>query len=225
MNHFSLLLELLRHRKSFLEETYQGVRIKSKTIALLSVNFIFLAVYGAIIGVHHGSLQALSSAVKLPALYLVTLLICLPPLYFLNVLSGSNKSIGQYFVLLLIGVAVNSVLLFSLAPIALFFGLSIRNYKFFQMLNVIIFAIAGIFGVNSFYQGFKFFYERDKQSQTLRLNILRLWLALYAFVGCQMGWILRPFFGTPGKDFQLFRSELESNFYFHVLHLLGFPVK
>lgn len=39
---------------------------------------IFFALYGAIIGSTHGGLQIISSALKLPALYLLTLLICLP---------------------------------------------------------------------------------------------------------------------------------------------------
>lgn len=225
MKTFSILLDLLQNRKEFIEEICTGVRITNKILGQLIVSFIFLAIYGAIIGANHSIMQAFSSAVKLPALYLITLLICLPPLYFFNILSGSKRGIGQYLALLLTGVSVNSVLLFSLAPITLFFGISLKSYKFFQLFNVAIFAIAGLIGVNYVYQAMKFSYERDAETQTARTNILRLWLALYAFVGSQLGWTLRPFFGTPGKPFQLFRSELESNFYLHILHVLGFPVK
>ena len=39
---------------------------------------------------------------------------------------------------------------------------------------------------------------------------------IYAIVGAQMGWILRPFIGAPHLPFRLFR-ERESNFFMSVL--------
>jgi hypothetical protein len=35
---------------------------------------------------------------------------------------------------------------------------------------------------------------------------------MYAVVGAQMGWILRPFIGSPDLPFELFR-ERQSNFF------------
>ncbi|CDN10156.1 hypothetical protein RintRC_1935 [Richelia intracellularis] len=48
---------------------------------MLLCSSLFLVIYGEIIGAFHSWMQALSSAVKLPALYLITLLICFPRLY------------------------------------------------------------------------------------------------------------------------------------------------
>jgi hypothetical protein len=42
--------------------------------------------------------------------------------------------------------------------------------------------------------------------------ILRVWLVVYAVVGAQMAWILRPFVGDPGRPFEWFR-ERDSNFF------------
>jgi len=50
-----------------------------------------------------------------------------------------------------------------------------------------------------------------EQGIKVRTNILRFWLGLYGFVGSQLGWTLRPFFGSPGK-FELFR-ERGGNFF------------
>lgn len=54
--------------------------------------------------------------------------------------------------------------------------------------------------------------ERDERSRFERANraprrIFLAWFAIYGFVGAQMGWILRPFIGTPGLEFQLFRPR------------------
>ena len=80
---FTTLITLLRERQNFLEEMRQGIRLPSKIISLLVCSSLFLAIYGGIIGAYHSWMQAVSSAIKLPVLYLITLLICLPTLYFL----------------------------------------------------------------------------------------------------------------------------------------------
>jgi hypothetical protein len=38
-------------------------------------------------------------------------------------------------------------------------------------------------------------------------QLLGWWVALYVFVGIQMGWILRPFIGSPELPFILFRGK------------------
>ena len=82
MNHFSILIRLLRDRRTFLDEVRSGTKLESKIVSLLVSSSVFFAVYGAIIGAYSGPFQIISSAIKLPALYLLTLLICLPTLYF-----------------------------------------------------------------------------------------------------------------------------------------------
>ncbi len=79
---FEVLMQLLRDRPAFLTEIEQQKNLDKKIVALLFCSSIFLALYGAIIGSTNGALQMVSSAFKLPALYLLTLIICLPTLYF-----------------------------------------------------------------------------------------------------------------------------------------------
>jgi hypothetical protein len=45
------------------------------------------------------------------------------------------------------------------------------------------------------------------------------WVMLYAFVGMQMGWMLRPFVGTPDMPVSFFRDEPFSNAYVVILRL------
>lgn len=225
IKYFAVLISLLRDRQLFLEEIRQGVRIPSKIFSLLICSSIFLAIYGGIIGIYHSWMQALASAVKLPALYLITLLICLPTLYFANIIFGSKRTLGQHFALVLTAVALTSVLLFSFAPISLFFLISTNSYQFLILLNVIIFALTGFIGVSFLYKGANLVLKQDTEGSETRQKILKFWLFLYAFVGMQLGWTLRPFFGTPDSPFALFR-EREGNFYVSIIqslvYLLGF---
>lgn len=290
MKHFSVLISLLRDRKQFFDEIRQNYRIEKKIGSLLVASSAFLSVYGAIIGASSSWLQMISSAIKLPALYLITLTICLPTLYFFDILFGSALTFGQYTLLVLISVSVISVLLFSFAPITLFFLISVHDYNFFLLLNVAIFTFTGLMGVKFFYQAMQIVdrsdapalqpalqparSERlpkfaddlpddpldgasladdflpidasigpsrkpDKLGQPVaaaaaaaakvtqpqaanahtRQRLLQFWLLLYALVGSQLGWTLRPFFGAPGETFQLFRA-IESNFYSQVFRSL-----
>ncbi|HEY9612946.1 actin-binding WH2 domain-containing protein [Allocoleopsis sp.] len=217
---FSVLIGLLRDRTSFLEEIRTGVKLSSKSTALLICSSIFFALYGAIIGSFNGWAQALSSAVKLPSLYLITLIICFPTLYFFNILFGSRKTAGQHFTMLLTAASVISVLLFSFAPITLFFLITTYNYQFFKLLNVAILAITGIIGVKFLYQGMQLLSHEDEEGLKTRMSILRFWLILYAFVGTQLAWTLRPFFGRPNSPFELFR-QMQGNFYLDIFQALG----
>ncbi|HEY9652835.1 MAG TPA: actin-binding WH2 domain-containing protein [Coleofasciculaceae cyanobacterium] len=218
--YFSVLIELLRDRALFLEEIRTGIRLNRKITALLLCSSVFFAVYGAIIGSFNSWAQALSSAVKLPALYLITLIICFPTLYFFNILFGSRKTFGQHFAMLMTAAAVISVLLFSFAPITLFFLISTYNYQFFKVLNVVIFGITGFIGVKFLYQGMQLLSKEDSEGLETRMNVLRFWLILYAFVGTQLAWTLRPFFGNPGRPFELFR-EMQGNFYLDIVKAVG----
>jgi hypothetical protein len=223
--YFTVLISLLRDRTLFLEEVRAGIRLERKNTALFICSSLFFAIYGAIIGSFHSWEQALSSAVKLPALYLITLIICFPTLYFFNILFGSQRTFGQHFAMLLTAVAVISVLLFSFAPITLFFLISTFNYQFFTLLNVAILSITGFIGIKFLYQGMRLMAEEDTEGIETRMRLLRFWLILYAFVGTQLAWTLRPFFGRPGTSFVLFR-ELDGNFYLSIFHaiqeILGF---
>ncbi|MEM6399465.1 MAG: actin-binding WH2 domain-containing protein [Cyanobacteria bacterium P01_D01_bin.116] len=224
--HFNVLLSLLRDRQGFLEEIRQETRLQSKTNSLLVCSSIFFAIYGGIIGASHGWMQALTSTIKLPAFYLLSIMICFPTLFFFNVLFGSRSTLKQHFVVLLTAVSVISVLLFSFAPITLFFLITTPDsYQFFKILNVLIFCITGAFGVKFLYDGMQLLSQENETGKVTRTTILRSWLLLYGFVGMQLGWFLRPFFGNPNDNFQLFRA-VQGNFYLDIVaafsEILGF---
>ncbi|MBK1988693.1 actin-binding WH2 domain-containing protein [Sphaerospermopsis aphanizomenoides BCCUSP55] len=219
--HFGVLLSLLRDRQGFLEEISQEVRLQSKISSLFVTSSIFFAIYGVIIGASNSFGQSLSSAIKLPAFYLLTLIICFPTLFFFNVLFGSRSTFQQHFAVLMTAVSVISVLLFSLAPVTLFFMITAPDsYQFFKLLNVLIFGITGIFGVKFLYEGMQLLSKQDEVGKKTRTTILKSWLFLYAFVGMQLGWFLRPFFGAPGYKFELFRA-VKGNFYLDIVQAIS----
>ena len=75
-------------------------------------------------------------------------------------------------------------------------------------------------GIKSLYQGMRLLTEQDAEGQATRTKILQVWLFLYAFVGSQLAWIMRPFFGNPGSHFELVR-EMQGNFYLDIVEAIG----
>lgn len=220
MKDLAVIETILRNRYHFFIEIRDGVGLRDKMRAMLVSSVIFLALYGAVLGSTHSLWQALSSAAKLPILFLATLVVCSPTLYFFNVLFGSSQSMTQNFALILTAITVTAVLLLSFTPIVLFFLLTTSGYQFFKLLNVAICAISGWMGVLFLSQGMGIVSSSGKEGSKARRNVVRLWIILYAFVGSQMAWTLRPFIGAPSMKFELFR-QLGGNFYANILASIG----
>jgi hypothetical protein len=218
---FAVVETILRDRHQFFEEIREGIGVQQKTRSMVVSTAAFLAVYGAVLGSTHSLIQALSSAAKLPILFLITLAICVPALYVLSVLFGASQRLTQSIALVLSAITVTAVLLLSFAPITFFFMLTTSGYQFFKLLNVLFFVIAGSLGMVFLSQGMQVVSTSDKQEGVkMRRLLLYVWIVLYAFVGSQMAWTLRPFIGYPDAKFELVR-ELGGNFYSNILISLG----
>lgn len=91
--------------------------------------------------------QIIASAIKVPLLFFLTLLVTFPSLYVFNALVGSRLSLGTVLRLLIAGMAVMGALLASFGPIVAFFSASTTSYAFMKLLNVLVFTVAGILGL------------------------------------------------------------------------------
>ncbi|NQT85571.1 hypothetical protein HQ560_02335 [bacterium] len=58
------------------------------------------------------------------------------------------------------------------------------------------------------------------RNRTMAQNVFQVWIVLYALVGAQMGWILRPFILDPNLPAVLFRGR-EHNIFIDVLVSIG----
>ena len=111
-------------------------------------------VYGACMGCYSifkpgGSsyLQLVASTLKVPALFVLTLVITLPSLYVFNALVGSRLTLDAVIRLLVAALAVMMAVLSSLGTIVFFFSLSTTSYPFMILLNVVVFGVSGSLGL------------------------------------------------------------------------------
>jgi hypothetical protein len=193
-------------------------------------------------------LQTLASMLKVPLLFYLTLLVTFPSLYVFNALVGSRLSLVTVLRLLVASLGVMTAVLSSLGPIVAFFSVSTSSYPFMLLFNVVIFSVAGLLGMAFLLQtlhrlstvywqsvpasteGESDAFLVDDPSGALDplenrvlskhvKTVFRLWVVVFALVGGQMGWVLRPFVGSPNSPFTWFRAR-ESNFFQAVFRTL-----
>jgi hypothetical protein len=212
---FYFLDYILRAQMALFEQIYSQQELPRMIAAMVILCSLLSGGYGLVMGMYNGIFQAISSATKLPLLFLLTAIICIPSLYTFNVLLGQSFKFLQTVALMMMTLGTTTILLASLAPIAFFFTLTTPdNYQFLLLLHVVIFALCGVYGVGYLYRGCS--YLAFRMEHPLNKLLLRIWIMIYAVVGMQLGWRLRPFIGNKGMTFELLRSDVDGNFYIAV---------
>ena len=293
---------ILRDRQGIWQQVVEDRQLTRLTGQMLVSSVVALACYGAVLGSFHSVLMALTSAVKLPLLFLVTLAICLPTLYLFNLVFGARLSIRQSLALVMVALTVTAMLALAFAPISLFFLITAPDYDFFKLLNVAILTLAALVGLRFLTGGMRVlnahgllappkpaaipapasaevpvspapagappaavpaaggapsgngvtatvappapapapapvqvppgyvlqpvhqqFVRPPKPQPTATppsMTLLYVWILLFGFVGTQLAWTLRPFFGSPGMPFSLYR-DIDGNFYAEIFRTLS----
>ena len=148
---FTIVGVFLQSPKHFFAEVKVNMGVGKKIVALLLSSVAFLAVYGAVLGSGH-PLLSLNAAFALPVLFLGSLVTCVPVMYLLDVLSGSQRSLSQMVVVLFTSLCAGATVLFSFAPIMIVFRLT-GNLQQYFWLNVGVLAMAMLVGLIYLTQG------------------------------------------------------------------------
>jgi len=181
----------------------------------------FAPIYGGMMGSFHLDSaerlwQVVFSAFKMPFLLFATSLLCLPGFFVLNTLLGLRDDFRESIQAILAGQAGLSVALASLSLLTRFWYFSTSSYRAALLFNTGMFTLATIAAQIVMFRYYRVLIRRRSRHRIM----LYAWLVLYAFVGIQMGWMLRPFVGTPSLQVSFFRAEPFSNAYVVVARLI-----
>ncbi len=226
-NKISLItvFDIFQDRERFFE-LIDDKRNRSRILLYQSLVIVSLAIfYGIVMGSYNSFLQAIVSGFKIPSLLLFALFICFPAFYVIQYMLGSKMTISQMVSTILAGFVVFTTIMASFAPIIIFFMITGNNYAFLKLLHVAIFSFSGFFGMRTIMEALKFSCDKKNVYPKIGITVFKIWIIIFAFVGMQLAWNLRPFVGDKSMKFELFR-EKEGNFYLAVLQstgtLLGF---
>jgi hypothetical protein len=213
----AFLSQLLSDRERFFEEVVDNValgrKLRDGVVTVLALSGFF----GLVAGAYSGPAQAVSAAVKLPFLFFATFVVCFPAFFVVQVLLGSRLRLLQVVVMVVATLALTSVLLAAFVPITAFFLISGANYYFQHLLNIALAAVAGLFGMYALHDGLSVVCERRGVYPRRALSIMRVWAVLFAFVGVQLAWNLRPFLGDRSEPFRVL-GKYQGNFYTAIIY-------
>jgi hypothetical protein len=205
-----------------------------------------LGSYALFRGADQAWLQILASSVKVPLLFLLTLVVTFPSLYVFAALQRLPLDVRGTLRLLLLAIVVHLAVIASLGPVFAFFAASTKSYPFMVLLNVAFFAGGGLLGFMVLRRATRVMFTtpapvtppaataaaadaapppshsvapRHTRDGDQARRVLRIWCLVYGVVGAQMGWLLRPFLGSPSLPFSWFRAR-EDNFFVGVMSAL-----
>lgn len=221
-NKVSLLtvFDIFQDRERFFELIDNKIN-RSRILLYQVLVIVALSIfYGIVMGSYNSFLQAVVSGLKIPSLLLFALFICFPAFFVIQYMLGSKMTISQMVSTILAGFVVFTTIMASFAPIIIFFMITGNNYAFLKLLHVGIFSFSGFFGMRTIMEALKFSCDKKNVYPKIGITVFKIWIVIFAFVGMQLAWNLRPFIGDKTMKFDLFR-EREGNFYLAVLQSTG----
>jgi hypothetical protein len=188
-----------------------------RILLYLTVIFIGAGCFGATVGYWRDPLQVLYTAIKFPAILLLTALGNALLNGMLAPLLGLNITFRQSLVAILLSFTIAAAILGSLSPILLFlvcntpsFAKSGPAYNLLLLTQTVAIAFAGIAANVRLFQ----LLQRLGGSKWVAQKIVFAWLAVNLLLGAQLSWNLRPFVGSPGLQVQFLRpNAFQGNFF------------
>ena len=163
--------------------------------------------------------QMVYSGIKVPLLIAATVMISLPSFFVLNTLLGLRDDFRESLAAIISAQAGLIVILASLFPLTLFAYVSTSHLEKSYPLAILV--NAGMFGLASISAQvlLRGYYSPFIAKSNRHLWMVRSWIFVYAFVGIQASYVLRPFIGNPHTPISFFRKESFQNAYIKVFQL------
>ena len=178
------------------------------------------AAYGAVLAAWRSPLMAAYVAVKLPVVFVATTLVVSAFCWAAGLLCRAGLRYREVLGAVFSAMAVAGSILLALSPVVLYFVFSgapdagTREEMRFahatmMMVHILVLACAGATGNLVLCRAL-----RRRVPPACRLApMVALWIASFAVVGCQLGWIMRPLVGSPNIAVEFLRADaLDSNF-------------
>lgn len=183
-----LLLEtLLKHPGRIIHELH-GDRRPMLALWSLLLALAGMATYGVVVGSLAGGAQLWIAPAKLALGTLLTVLICLPSLYILTCLGGTDVRIRTVAGVLFASICLSSLLLIGFAPVAWIFSQSTDSVAFMGALHLLFWMIGLLFGLRLM-GGMSRFRGATESAH------LKTWALIFIAVCLQMTTTLRPIVG------------------------------
>lgn len=175
------------------------------------------AAYGYTLGMVRAPLMGCYVAVKLPLLVFLTLTINALLNGILAQVLGSGFSFRQTWSAILRSFALFALIVGAISPVVAYFTWQaafhsdpVKAHAVLLLLHVLVIATAGIVANLRLFHGLRLLLPEG----SVAVQVMVAWLLGNLFVGAQLSYLLRPFFGQPNLKIEFLRPDaLTGNFY------------
>jgi hypothetical protein len=198
---------LLRDRAQLLARIRAGDDVAPVLRTMIVTIAVAMAVVGAALGSYRGGVQIAYAAVKLPMVLLGTAALSAPALSAIGAALGRRSRLGADLALVMAALAFGALLLAACAPLVLLGRALELSYHRMILGTVLLFAVAGLASLHVIVGA-----VAGEGAPGGRCAIAGLCL-VFALVGGQLAWALRPYLVRPRAPEPMFVRPVEGSLF------------
>jgi hypothetical protein len=198
---------LLRDRAGMLARIRAGQDLPAILRTMIATIAACMAIVGAALGSYRGGVQIAYAAIKLPVVLIGTAALAAPALTAIGAALGRRARLAADLTLVMAALAFGALLLAAGTPLVLL-GRSIDlDYHRMVLCTVAMFAVAGGAALHLVCRGVAL--EAGPGWRTAVAGLC----VVFALVGGQLSWALRPYLVRPREPQPVFLREVEGSLF------------
>jgi hypothetical protein len=194
----SLIITTLRSPGTVVDDATSDAQTAWLVPRLLLITAVGGAVFGAVVGAHHGGIQVLYAAIKMPILFLVPLAVGLPAIRALFASDDAAPPWRRVGMAGLVGAARTGILAAAASPFLWLTWSVFRDYH-----TAILVLAASLLLVGG--QGLLTLRHALPTFRWIHVAPLGVAAILMGLTTAQTGWVLRPFIARPSAEITFLR--------------------
>jgi hypothetical protein len=210
----ALIDELLRDRDAILRRVAAGVDLATTMRVMLATIVVAMAAVGAALGTFHGDRQIAYAAIKLPLVLIGTAALSAPALTAIGAALGRESRLAVDLAIVTTALAFGALMLSACTPVILFARAVDLGYHRMILVVVVLFAAAGLGSLRIVARALALQARRGWQAP---LAVLCL---VFALVGGQLAWALRPYLVRPRAEQAVFVQYREGSLFDAVVRVV-----
>ena len=209
-----LIDQLLRDRDAMIARIQRGTELRHIMRTMVATIAIAMAIVGAALGSYRGGVQIAFAAIKLPLVLLGTAALSAPALSAIGTALGRRSRVAVDLALVMSALAFGALLLAACTPLVLL-GRALDVPYHRMILGVVcMFSIAGLASLRMIVRALA-----SEAASGWRTAVVGL-CTVFALVGGQLAWALRPYLVRPREQNVVFVRGLEDSLVESILNVM-----
>jgi len=201
----ALIDQLLRDRDAIVVRIAAGKDLMTITRTMVATIAITMAIVGAALGSYRGGIQIGYAAIKLPLVLLGTAALSAPALTAIGAALGRRSRLTADLALVITSLAYGALLLVACTPLILLGRAIDLSYHQMILSTVAMFSVAGVASLRMVTRAL------SRGAGPGRISAIFGLCVVFALVGGQLAWSLRPYLLRPRTPEVPFLRETEGS--------------